>query len=260
MLINNGYTIYHAGLVEGSAHALLPGQWNAYRQHEKALSHQDGDGAVRRTMADPPGHYLPLAYWPPISVGDMALRSDGAGSISSSLVPTRAMSVDLTGAGQMAASAALVVSMALALSGAGSMSASIAGRLNASVSLTGSGGLATSMRGLGNMLVDMLGAGDLDATVAAYGDMAIDIVVTGTGLSTANVGQAVWSALAAESNDAGTMGAILNLLSTGGVDLEALARAILDAAQSEPIHADVRRVSGSDIGGSGTEADPWGPA
>jgi hypothetical protein len=40
--------------------------------------------------------------------------------------------------------------------------------------------------------------------------MEIDIVVTGAGLSTANVGQAVWAALAAANNNAGTMGEKLN--------------------------------------------------
>jgi hypothetical protein len=35
-------------------------------------------------------------------------------------------------------------------------------------------------------------------------------VVTGTGLSTANVGQAVWAAIAASNNNAGSMGEKLN--------------------------------------------------
>jgi phage tail sheath gpL-like len=66
------------------------------------------------------------------------------------------------------------------------------------------------MTGFANLVVDLLGQGDLDATIAAFGDMSIDIVVTGTGLTTANVGAAVWSALAAANNDAGTMGEKLN--------------------------------------------------
>jgi hypothetical protein len=50
----------------------------------------------------------------------------------------------------------------------------------------------------------------MDAVIRAYGDMTVDIVVTGSGLTTANVGPAVWAALASQNNDPGTMGEKLN--------------------------------------------------
>jgi hypothetical protein len=40
----------------------------------------------------------------------------------------------------------------------------------------------------------------------------------------------------------------------------AVAAEVLAAAQAAPIHADLRMVNGQIIDGSGTEADPWGPA
>lgn len=70
--------------------------------------------------------------------------------------------------------------------------------------------MSAGLSGIASMAIDMLGAGDLDATIAAYGNMEIDIVVTGTGLSTANVGQAVWAALASANDAAGSMGEKLN--------------------------------------------------
>lgn len=39
----------------------------------------------------------------------------------------------------------------------------------------------------------------------------------------------------------------------------ATAAAVIAAAEVAPIHADVRKVTGATISGSGTEADPWGP-
>ena len=39
-----------------------------------------------------------------------------------------------------------------------------------------------------------------------------------------------------------------------------IATAILAAAQITPIHADLRRVTGQGITGTGSEANPWGPA
>jgi len=64
-----------------------------------------------------------------------------------------------------------------------------------SVDLEGDGDLAASLSGIGNMLANLEGSGDLEATIAAFGNMYIDITVTGTGLSLANVGQAVWETL-----------------------------------------------------------------
>jgi hypothetical protein len=173
-----------------------------------------------RQVALPMGNLAPSSWMLPQTGGGMSMRPVGSGTLSADLIPSYPMSIDLTGAGDLAATAGLVVSMLLAMTGAGDLTATIEGRLNASVDFTGSGDLEASMSGFANMLVDMLGAGDLDATIAAYGNMAIDIVVTGTGLSVANVGQAVWSALAVANNEPGTMGALMNGGAAGGLTTE----------------------------------------
>jgi hypothetical protein len=78
--------------------------------------------------------------------------------------------------------------------------------------LTGAGGITTgTLTGIGELLADILGDGTLDAPVlSALGELSADLTVTGTGLSTANVGEAVWSAIAASNNAPGTMGEKLN--------------------------------------------------
>lgn len=176
----------------------------------------------------PVGNLAPHSWMLPQKAGGMSMRATASGTLSADLYPTRAMSIDLTGAGDLEAAAGLVISMAMAMTGAGSFAAIIEGRLNMSADFTGTGDIDADMSGIAAMAVDLLGAGDLDATIAAYGDMAIDIVVTGTGLTTANVGGAVWNAIAANFNDAGTMGNKLNTASSGGVDLGALADAVRD--------------------------------
>lgn len=113
------------------------------------------------------------------------------------------------------------------------------------------------------MAAALAGTGDLDATIAAHGNMAIDIVVTGTSLTTSNVGPAVWAAIAALNNDAGTMGEKLNLAGSGGVDYDALAAAVwayLSRTLTGTVDANVVEVRGQDLEGTGTEGDPWGPA
>lgn len=209
-LINNCFRAYYdIAPPEGSAHALLPGMWNSRYQWEKFIN-PDGTSAVLDTAAHPVGHYLPRVWQAPISDGEMSMRTDGAGDLSGNLIPSRAMSLDLTGAGDLEATAGLAVAMALAMTGSGTFEASIVGLLNASLDMTGSGDLSADLFGIANLVLNMLGSGDLEATIAAYGNMTLDIVVTGTGLTTANVGQAVWAALAASNNDAGTMGEKLN--------------------------------------------------
>jgi hypothetical protein len=61
------------------------------------------------------------------------------------------------------------------------------------------------------MIAAITGSGTAaGSTLTGTGELDADITVTGTGLSTANVGQAVWSALAASNNVANTMGEKLN--------------------------------------------------
>jgi len=230
MLLSNFLRIGFSGMFEGSAQALLPGQWDSYYQFEKYI-YPDGASEVLQTVANPPGHYLQNSYQPPILASEMSMRTDGIGSIAGSLIATYPMSIDLTGASDFDATAALVVSMLCALGGSGALTATIQGRLNASVDFTGAGDLEASLSGLGNMVVNLLGAGDLDATIAAFGDMAIDIVVTGTGLSTANVGQSVWSAVASANNAAGSMGEKLNDLGAGANPWDALIESGMTASE-----------------------------
>lgn len=146
----------------------------------------------------------------PLDGGGMSMNTSASGDMTADLYPTRPMTIDLTGSGAFSAAASLVISMLADLSGSGSLTATINGRLDATVDFTGSSSFSAGMSGIAALVADLTGSGDLDATISAFGDMEIDIVVTGTGLTTANVGQAVWAAIAASNNDAGTMGEKLN--------------------------------------------------
>lgn len=210
-LVANGYRLGHSPFKHiGGA---LVSIYGAARARRNQGLPGDMRGIARLTSATsalPEGNLAPAAWMLPQKGGAMSMRALGQGAFAAGLVPTRPMTIDLTGSGGLTAIGALVVSMALAMAGSGSLTASIQGRLNATLDMTGSGGLTAAMTGLGNMVLDALGQGDLDATIAAFGDMEIDLVVTGTGLSTANVGAAVWQALAASFNSPGTMGEKLN--------------------------------------------------
>jgi hypothetical protein len=179
------------------------GEWSAWRFQDKATTFKAG-------AAYPTGYNGQSAFYNPMVAGEISMRLEGDSTFAANLYPTRAMSIDMTGSGDLSATAGLVIAMLCAMTGSGTLTAAIEGRLNMSADFTGSGDLDASISGIASMLCDMTGTGDLEATIAAYGNMAIDIVVTGTGLTTANVGQAVWSALAASNNDPDTMGEKLN--------------------------------------------------
>lgn len=212
---------------------------------------QTGATTVISGASIPQGGYPSATFYPPQSVGEMSMRIYGEGFLAGDLSASLPMSIDLTGSGDFDATASLVISMLCNMTGSGDMTASIQGLIDMECDMAGSGDLSATISAYGNMAIDMLGQGDLDATIAAYGNMSIDIVVTGTGLTTANVGQAVWSALAALNDDPNTMGELLNNASAGGNPWDVVIEGGYTAAELLRLLASVAagKTSISDLGG-----------
>lgn len=209
-LRNNHFRNHFEGIVEGNAHALLAGQWDAYRQFEKFI-YPDMASEVLKTVADPPGFYITsCATHPPITAGEMSWRPQGEGDLSGYMYPAMQMVAALSGSGDLAASGFLSAVMVAALSGSGDLSPNILAQINASVDMVGSGDLDAGMSALANMLIEMTGTGDLDAAINAVANMSVDIVVTGAGLTVQSISNAVWNAVAASNNESGTMGELVN--------------------------------------------------
>jgi hypothetical protein len=187
----------------GDAPAIM--RQNGYGAWSRTRS-QDVSATVVKGLSFPSGLNNGYGWFQPSVGGDLSLRSDSTSTLSGDLIPTRAMSLDLTGAGDLAATAALAVAMAAAMTGSGSISAIINGRLNAVAGLTGSGSITAALSGIGNMILGATGSGTVAATIAAYGDMEIDIIVTGAGLTNESIAAAVWDRLAVLHTDPGSMG------------------------------------------------------
>ncbi len=159
---------------------------------------QMGNSIVYALVATPVGSNPQTSFYPPQEAGGMALRSVSSGSLTATLIPELLMEIDLTGQGDLDATASLTIAMLCAMTGSGTLTADIVGVLNASVDFTGSGDLSADIKGIGEISIDMLGSGDLEAAIAGYGDMSIDIVVTGSGLTTGAIAEAVWKAILAD--------------------------------------------------------------
>ena len=147
--------------------------------------------------------------------GNVTLAMTGSGTLNATASLFLNAICNMTGSGTLSANASLLVSMICAMTGGATMTANITGQLHPTCSITGSGNLAADITAFGNMITSLTGTGTLTSGIHALADMSIDIVVTGTGLTTANVGNAIWGALAAEFNDPNTMGHIMNSLGSG---------------------------------------------
>lgn len=164
----------------------------------------------------PDGYRHPYCWVIPQTAGALASRNviEGVGALTAS----GAMGVNgeaaLTGTGSLSATGALIVSAVAALTGTGSLSANLVGVLDAVAALTGTGSLAGAMTAYGALSAALAGVGALSAPGYGIGNMAADISPF-TELSPENLASAVWSAIAADNNDVGTMGEKLNDAGSG---------------------------------------------
>jgi hypothetical protein len=161
------------------------------------------------------GYNSEYAWSLPHKSGGIAstLNIRGAGTMSANALAVKLAQAALTGTGDLTAVGGLIVQLIAAITGSGTVTAAdVQAFLAAVANLTGSGTVSdANIKGFGELLAALSGLGTLDAsTLTGTGTLSADLVVTGTGLSTSNVGQAVWAALAAANNAAGTMGEKLN--------------------------------------------------
>lgn len=80
-----------------------------------------------------------------------------------------------------------------------------------------------------------------------------------TELSQENLARAVWDSVLSQYQDDGTAGKALSTASSGGVDLNALAQAVLDKLNLNAIPVNIKKVNDSPVAGAGTSGDPWRP-
>lgn len=209
--------------------------------------------------AVPSGFYAGRAFFPPQQAGRMTTRS--------------VFSIDATASGAEGLPGSASGSLAVDASAVGGLIAG--GVANATITISASASIAGLAAGSASGSMAVNAAAQIGAT--AWGVASSTMTVTGSAigyglgymqastvdnsvLTATSISAAVWNAILADFNENGTAGKALASAGSGGVDLEALAQAILAAAQITPIHADMRKVQGQVLGGAGTEANPWGPA
>lgn len=172
-----------------------------------------GEGITSGLVGLPSGYRHPAAWMMPQKGGALAARNtiSGEGSASISMAAGVNGVATLSGSGTLTGVGALIISMVAALSGSGTISsASAAAYLNLAATLAGEGDLTGSVTAIAHATAALAGEGDITSTIRALGTLAASLVVTGTGLTTSNVGAAVWAAIASSNNEPGSMGEKLN--------------------------------------------------
>lgn len=234
-------------------------------------------GGFARTSSAPGGYGIETPF-PPIKAGGMSAWNDPVADIQ--------MTGNLLNGGAMQSSSSVLIlspggdlSMIITMDGTSAV-VSMVGEsmvLRLTVGLDGSGTFTLTGDNNLAMTVPFDGAGSVVTMGPGSTDLRELLSLSGqwtpfTELSPENLARNVWEALATQFNNAGTMGNLLNLAGSGGVDYNLLAQAIMTAAQVTPIHSDVRKVNSHTITGAGESpsfdangvmtdpGDPWRPA
>lgn len=222
MLIGN-YSIYHKSpgrFFCGTTIAETPANFNKPSTVQNRFYACEGLGY--KTFVSIPNGYTPPYSWQIAQTsGGMATYTIiyGTGSVTNANLAGGLNGVAaLTGSGTISnADMKLVLYAAAVITGQATLTADIKGVLLASAALTGSGTVTdASLTAIAHMVSDLTGEGTVDATLSGTGSMSADINVTGDLLTTANVADAIWNAIAARYNESGTMGEKLNSAGTAG--------------------------------------------
>lgn len=195
-----------------------------------------GEGGFTNLTSMPDGNCPPVTWRMPLNAGAISARNKliGTGTFTASGNLGYQILASLSGSGTISnALGTLIINLIASISGSGTISnAAMDAFLFAVAALSGSGEISDAdLGGIGELLAVLVGAGLITSTFTGTGELTADITSYGS-LTPEGLRDAIWGAIAANYNIAGTMGAKLNSAASGGVDYDALAEAIWDAEVS----------------------------
>jgi hypothetical protein len=169
------------------------------------------------TTALPEGYLHPNAWMMPYEIGSMVTSNlNGLGALSIIGVSGLRGEVTMEGAGVLEASGGLLAGLVVNLSGSGNLTLLGGGLLEAIVAMAGQGLLSGALGATAGLTVNITGIGTLTASPKGTGEMVLEIFVNESQASVDQIVAAIWSALAADYNESGTMGQKLNGAGSAG--------------------------------------------
>jgi len=257
--------------IDGFNSSCVPAAYNSTAFFRNRLV---GEAGISPVASVPDGCRHPVAWVMPQKPGGLSSRNSVIGSGAASGPAQSGYNIDanITGDGGVSsAPLGLIVMIAATITASGGISSATTQALATLVaSITGSGSVAATAQGLADLGAVLTGAGSVTANNSALMDITANIVSYGD-LTPEGIRDTVWNAILAGYQGDGTAGKALSTAGSGGVDYdalwasmpaatrEAIAAAILAAAEVDPIHANVKQVNDIEVTGTGTELDPWNP-
>lgn len=141
--------------------------------------------------------------------GDSDLTASQANGIN--IVSTIAGSGVISSAGL-----SLVTSMIAAIAGSGTLTGSMVGTVQFAADLAGSGDITGALNMLSGMVANLAGQGLISADLKGKLFMEADIFVNQSEATVTQIRDSIWDAIAADYNNAGTMGEKLNGAGSAG--------------------------------------------
>lgn len=212
----------------------------------------------------PNGAYPNLTWFIPQKAGQIGSSNQiyGSGIPTATLAGGLNAISSLTGSGTITSgNLTLIAQLIAALTGAGDVTPppSLVGTLQLLSNLSGAGAITATLIAYASVQASLTGAGTLSLTPYAIGELAADITGESV-LSPQSLAAAVWSALAAQYNESGTMGNKMNSAASGNIDYATLAAAVLAAMNAAPPDVNISKINGYVVDGVGSDTNPWGPA
>lgn len=131
----------------------------------------------------------------------------GTGQISDAqLAAILAAAATITGTATVSADVSGALNAAAAIAGTSAVSADVIGVWDMLATVAGTSTLTAALTALGHVTADIIGAGTVSAAATADGNMSANLSLTGEAVTPATVAAAVWNALVASYQSAGTFG------------------------------------------------------
>lgn len=181
---------------------------------------------VTNRMSIPQGARHPIAWFMPTKAGGLSSTNEAQGSSTGTLSLADGRNIAATSAGASTASATMQLVVSLAGTSAGAA--------------TASGNVVASLSGAATSAGSSTGSATISAIAWAYG--------TAAGSSDASLTRYATGRLY------GSISPFTEL------SPENLANAVIAAAETTPIHSDIRKVNSYTVTGDGTLGTEWGPA
>lgn len=165
--------------------------------------------------------YVPPYSWvlAPVAGGLASINEiNGEGELDiSSLALGKALAASLSGTGTISTSSlSLITSLAATLAGTGSVSASMVGAVSMAATLIGTGSVTAGLNLLANCIATLVGTGSVTADLKGKASLAATIYVNEGSADIQQMAEGVWNAVAADYNEAGTMGEKMNDAGSAG--------------------------------------------